>query len=191
MRFQATTRRTTRRIGTLLAGVLLLPAAAAVPSASAASPLVEAAKKAKAQREKEGEKQTKVWTNAELLRLRSQPGSRVMFLDTTPNTGLPEVTRTRFETAASVVGRYREMISEADREIARLEREKLAARNPYLRGLVEGGPRSPALIEADLERARARRASADANLRKASVSAGIPVPKTPPPPGREPAKDED
>ena len=89
----------------------------------------------------------KVWTSADLDKLRTSPSTsqRVTFLEGQASTA-PEPRLVEGVVAAGPQGvpaRLQEMVSEAQANLARLERERLAAGNPLLRGLAAGQPIRP------------------------------------------------
>lgn len=87
----------------------------------------------------------KVWTTADLDKLRTTPSQSVTFLEGQPNQG-PEPKLVEGVVAPGPQGvpaRLQEMVSEAQANLDRLERERLAAGNPLLRGLAAGQPIRP------------------------------------------------
>lgn len=121
----------------------------------------------------------RVWTMADLERLRASGTSRVSVI---ASPRLPELRFQRpLEVDQGLAQRFREVIAEADEQLRRLESERLAARNPFLRGTLrdsEGKPRPPRSI-ADIEAAIAswtrRKGAAEQRLAQMSRSTGTPV----------------
>jgi hypothetical protein len=115
-----------------------------------------------------------VWTQGELDRLRAKPGSQVLVADgdtdiyVYPKDGAPAGD-------PQARARYEALITQANDEIQRLEREKLAATNPYLRGTAKdaqgqaAAPRSLELIDAEIVRWTQRRTQAETLLQQATA----------------------
>lgn len=123
----------------------------------------------------------KVWTNADLVALRKDPSAQVMVLESKRIGGPTAQVRSKPAVRPQdVVDRYALLAKEAEQKVAELQRERLAASNPYLRGLASGtgGPRTPDEIEADLKRWAGRRDAAKANLERATKLTGA-KPKAP------------
>jgi hypothetical protein len=152
-------------LGLLLLACAPVLAAAQAPGAPAASgpvsPLVAAARAAQAAREAKGAAPAaKVWTidDLEALKLRHQSQVNVLSMPgtgaivTTQQGALPEQA-----SPAGVADRYRELLTQAEAEIAKLERERLAGTNPYLRGMAGEKTRTVPQIDADLAKWRERR----------------------------------
>ena len=94
----------------------------------------------------------KVWTAADLEKLRQQPAP-INYLDSTSGvTGdLPaQAQAVADDGPQGVPERLQEMVAGAAAELDRLRREKLAATNPLLRGLAGGSPRDRESIDKDL-----------------------------------------
>ena len=149
----------------LLASARALAAAEAPagPTASAPlSPLVAAARAAQAAREAKGAAPAgKVWTIEDLEALKLQHHSQVNVLSMPGSgaivTSTSGAARPEQASPAGVAARYRELLTEAEGEIAKLERERLAGTNPYLRGLGGEKTRTVPQIDADLAKWRERR----------------------------------
>ena len=110
-----------------------------------------------------------VWTQADLDRIRAAPNQRLTVLGSSGSIGTIDVPARH--DAAAVTDRYEVLLVEAEAEIARLERERLAAANPLVRGLASGaqggrGPRPLGEIDAELQKWKARRADTAANVTK-------------------------
>jgi hypothetical protein len=117
----------------------------------------------------------RVWTNADLVALRNDPSAQVLVLESKRLGGpAPKVRMKPSVKPQDVVDRYAALAREAETKLAELDRERLAASNPYLRGLASktGGPRSPAQIEADRQRWTSRRDTARSNLERAQKLTG-------------------
>lgn len=142
---------------------------ASAPAPAPVSPLVAASRAAKAARAADAGTR-KVWTLEDLENLeRSRPGGvNVVALPTpasltsmtAPLPGSQAASGVPAQRPGGVAARYEEILAQADAEIAKLERERLAGLNPYLRGLAAETPRPAPLVEADLAKWRERRAVA-------------------------------
>lgn len=93
----------------------------------------------------------KVWTATDLDRLRAEPSHGVTVVETASASVSPEAVIPQAGAGPQgVPARLQEMVSEAQANLARLERERLAAGNPLLRGLAGGQPiRSTEEIDKD------------------------------------------
>lgn len=141
---------------------------------------------------------TKVWTLADLERLRRESRGTVTYAGvTTPSIALPTPEPATGPSPTTLL-RYQEMVTQAHAAIARLERERLAMANPFLRGLArdaEGRPTAPrpiADIDAEIQEWRNRERLARTSLVRAAQLTGRPVeellppsPSSAPDPGRD------
>ena len=105
----------------------------------------------------------KVWTNADLLQFRHRRKVQVISGVRAPR-NMPKVPPVQSVRRSNVASRYAEIVGKADAALKRLEREALAGRNPYARGLIAGGPRTADEIKADVELWKKRREAANAAL---------------------------
>ena len=130
----------------------------------------------------------KVWTAADLQALREKPGSAVLVLESKdPEIPASGLQREPAVSPQQVVDRYAKLVAEADQKLSQLQREKLAASNPFLRGLASstGGPRGAAQIDEDIASWKARRSAAQDNLDRARELTGArPTPAAPAASGR-------
>ena len=133
----------------------------------------------------------KVWTAADLAQLRQTSRAAITVAEV-PTSDIP-ATPTAPAPEPGVLNRLQETVNESDAALQRLERERLAAVNPFLRGLSrdpEGkavAPRPVAEIEAERDQWLSRQAVAKATLERLARSAQRPPEEyLPPAPGNEP-----
>lgn len=136
------------------------PASATAPAP--VSPLVAAARRARAAGQAPMADR-RVWTLADLEALqRERPGT----LNVLPFPGATTIPVSSPSTARpqGVEERYRELVTQADAQIEKLERERMATTNPLLRGLAPATPRTPADLQAEIDRWKQRRDDAAKGL---------------------------
>jgi len=145
------------------------PAPAAVPPARAAVPAGPQTRPA--QTAPAAPAKGKVWTDADLERLRDENKGRLTFTSEDAS-GYDEsfAEAPRQPTDGALIARYEELVTQANAELARLARERLAASNPFLRGTArdaQGNPtaaRPTAVIDGEVARWNMRKTAAQAQI---------------------------
>jgi hypothetical protein len=120
----------------------------------------------------------KVWTAEDLARLR-QTSRAPITVAAVPTPEIPSATTTQ-AADPGVVKRLQEVLGESDAALQRLDRERLASLNPFMRGLSRDpqgkpvAPRPVAEIEAEREQWVSRQAVAKATLERLARAANRP-----------------
>lgn len=134
---------------------------ASAPSSSPVSPLVAASRAARAAREAAAGRPEarRVWTIEDLEALKAGHEAHVNVLDIPGSSLITTSATTGLQQAgpAGVAARYRELLAQADGEIEKLQRERLAGTNPLLRGMGGETPRPIPEIDAELAKWKDRR----------------------------------
>ena len=145
---------------TQVAAPAAAPAAPTQVAAPAMSPMVAAAQAARARAAARAPGGA-TWTLATLEALDKRERPTSLNVVSTPDGGGIVVVSTAGRSGPGGINeRYQEMLAQANAELAKLDRERLAASNPLLRGVVESPPRSTAEIGLDTVKWQTRRETA-------------------------------